>query len=181
MKRIRIIVAAFVLVLATGLSANAQKIGYVDGEALVTLLPEFKTVQEKIQKYNTDTLGVEYTKMVKEYQEKDSVLKKTTVPSVKQVLEKDLGELAGTLQNWNNIGGQLSQAKQAQLLAPLYDKVRKAIQDVSKEKGYTYVFMPDVMVVSPPSDDLTPSVAAKLGVKLPTPGAGAPSGAAPKK
>ena len=86
-------------------------------------------------------------------------------------MEKDLGELANTLQNWNQIGGQAVQAKQAQLLAPLYEKVRKAIQDVAKEKGYTYVLSPDVMIVSPPSDDLTPAVAAKLGVKLPAPGA----------
>ncbi len=167
MKQIKLIIAAFAVVLATGLSANAQKIGHVDGEALVTLLPEFKTVQDKIQKYNSDTLGGEYTKMVKEYQEKDSVLKKTTVPSVKQVLEKDLGELGGALQNWQQIATQASQAKQAQLLGPLYDKVRKAIQDVAKEKGYAYVLAPDVIIVSPPSDDLTPAVATKLGVKLP--------------
>lgn len=171
MKQIKLIIAAFALLFIGSLSANAQKIGYVDGEALVSLLPETKIVQEKINKYTQDTIAVEYNKMLKEYQEKDSVLKKTTVPSVRQVLEKDLGELANTLQNWNQIGGQAVQAKQAQLLAPLYEKVRKAIQDVAKEKGYTYVLSPDVMIVSPPSDDLTPAVAAKLGVKLPAPGA----------
>lgn len=173
MKSIRIIIAALAVVLISSANANAQKIGYVDGEVLVTLLPEFKTAQEKIQKYNADTIGVEYTKLVKEYQEKDSVLKKTTVASVKQVLEKDLGELSATLQNWSQIAGQASQAKQGQLLQPLYEKVRKAIQDVAKEKSYTYVLSPDVLIVSPPSDDLTSAVAAKLGVKLPAPGAAA--------
>ena len=176
MKQIKLIIAAFAVVLATGFSADAQKIGYVDGEILVSLLPEFKIAQEKIQKYNVDTIGGEYTKLVKEYQEKDSVLKKTTTASVKQVLEKDLGELSGTLQNWQQIAGQASQAKQAQLLQPLYEKVRNAINAVAKEKAYTYVLSPDVLIVSPPGDDLTPAVATKLGVTLPKPGAaGAPA------
>lgn len=171
MKQVKLIIAAFVVVLATGLTANAQKIGYVDGEALVTLLPEFKTVQEKIQKYNADTIGGEYTKLMKEYQEKDSILKKTTVASVKQVLEKDLNELAGTLQSWPQIAQQASQNRQAVLLDPLYTKVRNAINAVAKEKGYAYVLAPDVLIVRPDGDDITPATAAKLGVKLPAPGA----------
>lgn len=171
MKQIKLIIAAFALLFIGSLSANAQKIGYVDGEALVSLLPEIKGVQEKIQKYQIDTIDKEGSKLLRDYQEKDSVLKKTTVASVKEVLQKDLAELANTLNNWQSIANQAIQGKQAQLLAPLYEKVRKAIQDVAKEKGYTYVLSPDVMIVSPPSDDLTPAVAAKLGVKLPAPGA----------
>lgn len=175
MKTVKMIIAAIALVVA-GYNANAQKIGYVDGEALVSLLPEAKTAMEKVNKYTQDTVGVEYNKLLKEYQEKDSVLKKTTVPSVRQVLEKDLGEITATLQNWQQIAGQAVQAKQAQLLEPLYTKVRNAINAVAKEKGYTYVLAPDVLIVRPDGDDITPAVATKLGVKLPAPGA---AGAAP--
>ena len=74
MKQIKLIIAAFALLFIGSLSANAQKIGYVDGEALVSLLPETKIVQEKINKYTQDTVAVEYNKMLKEYQEKDLIL-----------------------------------------------------------------------------------------------------------
>lgn len=175
MKIVRLIIAAFVVVLATGLSANAQKIGYVDGETIVALLPETKIAQEKLQKWQVDSVGGEYQRLLAEYQEQDSILKKTTTPSVKQLIEKRIEEIAYTLQNWQQATAPAIQAKTAQFLGPIYEKVRKTIQDVAKEKGYTYVLAPDILIVSPPGDDLTPAVATKLGVKLPAPGAGAPA------
>ena len=53
------------------------------------------------------------------------------------------------------------------LLQPVYDKVFKAINDVAKEKGYTYIFSKEALLVSPPADDLIPLVAEKLKVKVP--------------
>ena len=39
---------------------------------------------------------------------------------------------------------------------------------LAKEKGYTYIFTSDALIVAPPSDDILPLVAAKLGIKIPT-------------
>ena len=86
---------------------------------------------------------------------------------------KDQQTIAATLSQWQQTATQLNNMKSAQLLQPLYEKVRKAIQDVAKEKGVAYVLAPDVLIVSPPGDDLTPAVATKLGIKLPTPATGA--------
>jgi outer membrane protein len=73
------------------------------------------------------------------------------------------------------------QGKQQELLAPIYRKVMKAINDVAKESGYAYVYSQEALLVAPPADDLLPLVAKKLGVKVPA-GASAPAAAAtPKK
>ena len=73
-----------------------------------------------------------------------------------------------SLQNWQSLAGQAYQAKQDQLLAPIYNKVGTALRAVAKEKGYAYVLNKDVFLVAPDGDDLLPAVAAKLGVKIPT-------------
>ncbi len=173
MKTVRIIIAAFAVVLATGLTANAQKMGYVDGEGLVSLLPEIKDVQTKLQQYQQDSIGGEYDRLMAEYNRTDSIIKNSKTKSLVDAATKDQQTIAATLSQWQQTATQLNNMKSAQLLQPLYEKVRKAIQDVAKEKGVAYVLAPDVLIVSPPGDDLTPAVATKLGIKLPTPATGA--------
>ncbi|MFV0604263.1 MAG: OmpH family outer membrane protein [Niabella sp.] len=173
MKTIRTIALALAVIIGGSITTNAQqKIGYVDGEALVYLLPEIKDVQAKLDKYTKDTLDGQLNRFVADYKEKDSVYKNpSTVASVKQVLEKDLAQLGETINNWQQIANQAYQSKQNQLLNPLFAKVRTAIQAVAKEKAYAYILSPEAIIVSPPGDDITKAVADKLGVKIPEPGA----------
>jgi outer membrane protein len=44
-------------------------------------------------------------------------------------------------------------------------KAQETIQQVAKENGYTYVFLKDALLVSPPAEDLLPLVKKKLGLK----------------
>jgi outer membrane protein len=43
----------------------------------------------------------------------------------------------------------------------------KRLIAVAKEKGYAYIFTSEALIVAPPSDDILPLVAQKLGIKLP--------------
>ena len=52
----------------------------------------------------------------------------------------------------------------------LYDpqkKLQVAIEEVSKENGYTYVFPREALIYMPPSSDIGPLVRKKLGLKEP--------------
>ena len=89
MKQVKFLAIALGLVMVSMFSANAQKIGYVNVDALVYNLPEAQKTQQELQKWQEDSIGGTYTRLYQEYQEKDSVLKKTTTASVKQVLERD--------------------------------------------------------------------------------------------
>ncbi len=188
MKQVKFLAVALGLVLVSVFAANAQKIGYVSVDALVANLPEAQQKQQELEKWQQDSIGGTYTRLYQEFQEKDSVLKKTTTASVKQVLERDLAQLSETLGNWQQIAGQASQAKQAQLFNPLYKKVYDAINAYAKEKGYTYVLTQDAFVVAPDSDNLSLPIATKLGIKVnpqggttPAPAGGAAPATTPKK
>ena len=49
---------------------------------------------------------------------------------------------------------------------PYFAKAFELINSVAKENGYTWVFKQDALLVAPPSDDLLPLIAKKMGVKL---------------
>jgi outer membrane protein len=59
-----------------------------------------------------------------------------------------------------------------QLLQPAYDKIQKAIDDVSAENGYTHVFRAEALLFARESDEISTLVLAKLGIaaKAPTGG-----------
>jgi outer membrane protein len=167
MKQLKLGIAAFAFILATSLSANAQKIGYIDPEQVMYALPEIAAIQAKLDQFSKDSVGGEYDRMMAEYKRLDSTVTNSKIKSVTDAAQKDRDYLASILTQWQQVGTEKIQAKQAELLRPLYKKVIDATNAVSKEKGYIYVLNPQALVVAPPGDDLTPAVAAKLGIKLP--------------
>jgi outer membrane protein len=90
-----------------------------------------------------------------------------TPASVRATIREDLQGLGYKLQNWQAYAQQLTEAKQQDLLAPIYRKVIDAVKQVAKEKGYTHVFNKESLVVAPEGDDMLLMVAEKLKVKLP--------------
>jgi outer membrane protein len=66
------------------------------------------------------------------------------------------------------------QRKQQQLLIPVYQKIKKAIAEVAKENGYSFVLSPRVggsslVIYSDEKDDVSDLVLKKLGVTPPPP------------
>jgi outer membrane protein len=170
-------------------NVHAQKSGYISVEQMISIMPEVGKIDTALQKFQTDSLNAEFASLVQEYQYKDSILNKTDttkIPvAVKRQHRQDLEQIAYQVQNWQQISQNVMQNKQQEMLAPVYQKVMKAINDVAKENGYSFVYNQEVLLVAPPSDNLLPLVAKKLNVKLPTnpnaQGAGAgisPTGAA---
>jgi len=191
MKNLKVAALALVFLMVAGSRVNAQtKIGYIDAETLLYLMPEVAKVDSQLRQYQLDTLGREYQRLLTDYQWKDSMLKvekpeKPLPPSIKEQYQKDLQELTQTLTNWQQIAGELNQQKQQILIAPAMRKLSDAINAVAKEKGYTHVMSREVFIVAPDADNLIVAVAAKLKVTLPPeliPGAkpgAAPAGTRP--
>jgi outer membrane protein len=172
MKKIIPVIVILCGLLVFGTTANSQsKLGYMSIDQMVSIMPEAAKIDTQLQKYQADSLNQTLNSIVQEYQYKDRMLNKVdTSKTPKQVLNQlrtDVNVLAYQIQNWQTLAGQAYQAKQEQVLAPVYNRVGTALRQVAKEKGYTYVFSKDVFLVAPDGDDLLPLVAAKLGVKLP--------------
>lgn len=172
MNKIKLFLLAALFVAAS--SVQAQKTGYISVEQMVSIMPEVGKIDTALQKFQTDSLNAEFASLIQEYQYKDSILNKTDttkIPAaVKRQHRQDLEQIAYQVQNWQQISQNVMQSKQQELLAPVYQKVMKAINDVAKENGYSFVYNQEVLLVAPPSDNLLPLVAKKLNVKLPNNG-----------
>jgi outer membrane protein len=93
--------------------------------------------------------------------------------TVRKRIRQEMAEIEYQVQNWQSIAQQSLQAKQGELLEPVYRKVYVALQQVAKDGGYTHVFNREALLLAPNGDDLMPLVAKKLNLKLPpnyTPG-----------
>jgi outer membrane protein len=166
------IVAILLVATAFTLTSNhlqAQaKLGYISLSDLITSMPEYKKADSSMQEYQ-GALNQNFEDMKREFSEKDSLLSsKDTVKYTRAQIEikrKQLGELYLKLQGYQQQAGQLFQQKQQELMAPIQKKASDIVQTTAKENGYTYVFLKDALLVSPPSDDLLPLVKKKLGLK----------------
>jgi outer membrane protein len=166
------IILLFVLAagLVSGTVQAQSKFGYIRVDEMVSLMPELKKIDTALAIYQNDSLPRTYNYLLSQYQRYDSI----TVDSIKSPLvvrqdaAKQRASFLEELQNWQNTAQSLIEAKQNALLQPVYDKVLKAIDEVAKEKGYTYVFNREALLVGPPADNLLPMVAEKLKVKVPT-------------
>ena len=174
---------AAILTVTAG-SVSAQKTGYISLDQVVSLMPEIGKIDTVLQRYQVDSLQPQLAIMIQDYNYKDSMLTSkdsSKIPvTVRNQYRQDMQNVSYQLQNWQGFTQQMMQAKQEQLLEPVYRKAMNALNAVAKEAGYSYVYNREVLLVAPPADDLLPLVAKKLGIKLPPATATAP-GAAPKK
>lgn len=165
------VIIAFVAV--TGLfSVNAMaqsKVAHINAQALVGSMPEAKKAETDLQTFAQSlegegkTMVDEYTKKMKEFDEKAASM----TDNMKEIKGREIQDSQKRIQDYREQAEQKVQQKQQELLKPIYDKARKAIEDVAKEKGYGYVIdsSAGLLLVSPAADDLLPAVKAKLGIK----------------
>jgi len=160
--------------------ANAQtKIGHINFQALVTGDPSFKGIQTQIETY-TKTFADQQKGYQDELQTKGAeydAKRATMTDAVRLKAESDLQDLNKRLTDFNQTAQNLITQKSNELYKPLVDKMKAAIAQVAKEKGYAYVIDSSQveLLVSPEADDLTASVKAKVG------GGAAPAATAPAK
>lgn len=181
MNKIKLFLLAAVVVVAAGTAgAQGQKSGYISVEQMVSIMPEVGKIDTLLQRFQIDSLNTEFASLIQEYNYKDSILTKTDTtkipPAVKRQHRQDLESIAYQVQNWQQISQNVMENKKQQFLAPLYQKVMGAINQVAKENGYAFVYSQEALLVAPPGDNLLPMVAKKLNVKLPVQNnSGAPS------
>src|SRR5947209_6054589 len=162
----------FLLVLA-GLVSSHQaisqtKLGYISSQDMIKAMPEYKMADTALAQYQ-DALNQQYAELVQDFNKKDSLLQsRDTFRYSKAKLElmhRDQQALYQRLQGWQQQTQQLYQQKQNELMGPIYNKVRAAINTVAKENGYAYVFVKEQLQAFPPGDDIEPLVRKKLGLK----------------
>ncbi len=160
-------------VCAVGLSyqVNAQnlKIGTINSQELLSMMPEIKKADADLKTYaktfedQMETMSKEYQKKMTEYQAQE----KTMTDAVKEVKQKEITDLGARIESTQKSAEEKVMAKKQDLFKPILDKAEKAIKDVAKEKGFDYVFdlSTGSVLVSRDADNMLPLVKAKLGIQ----------------
>ncbi len=166
-KYVIIAFVAFTGLFSVKASAQA-KIAHINAQALIESMPETKKAQADIETFaaglekESGTLVAEYNKKMADFDKSSA----TDSETMKQVKVKEIQDAQKRIQEYETLAREKIGAKQNELLKPVYDKARKAIEDVAKEKGYAYVIdsSSGSLLVSPAGDDILATVKTKLGV-----------------
>lgn len=170
MKRISKVFAIVVLMtLSFSVSAQeAQKIGHIDFPALIQLMPGQDSIN---MAYETYAKGLEnqMTTMQAELENKqmDYEANSPTMSNIiKQTKERELQDLYNRLLEFQQQAQQDLQNYEAELLNPLIEKARNAVNAVAAEQGINYVLntAQGMVLYSETGEDIMPLVKAKLGM-----------------
>ena len=169
MKKTVKVLAILVLVTFTfAANAQAQKFGHVDFAKLYSVMPGQDSVRAVYEAYATGlqnqmtTMQAELENKFMEYQANQATLSNIII----QTKEREIQDLQGRIEEFNQQAQQDLGQKEQELTAPIIEKARKAVEDVAKENGYTYIFnsTEGLLLYASPSDDVMPLVKAKLGM-----------------
>ncbi len=163
---------ALVLLLALPICLMAQdvKLGHINSQEILSAMPERATIEKTINDLQTQwenelvKLREEYYAKIKEFQDKQA----TMPESIKNARQSEIAELEQRITTFNQTASADIQKKQQELFTPVIEKVKKAINDVGAENNYLYIFdlgTQSIIYQSPKSNDVTPLVKKKLGLK----------------
>jgi len=143
MKRIAaLLLISAALTVTPAFSQKNNKFGHINSAELLSLMPERKVAAAKM-----DTMTKEIQKqmedMMAEYRSKQDGLEKGRSTFSTLVLKDKEDELAGLgqrIQNFQQQAKTTLEQKEQEFTEPIVTKAKKAIEQVAKENGYTYVF-----------------------------------------
>lgn len=141
MKKILKLTLAIALLMGST-SLFAQKFGRINTQEIIMSMPETKTMQTNMEAYakelqdNIETMNVEFNTKLQDFQKNFNTL----TDIAKEMKEKDLNDLQARIREFQERAQQEYQKKQNELLAPIIEKAKNAIDKISAAGGYLVVF-----------------------------------------
>lgn len=166
MKRLILAVLVVVASTFTGI-AQSMKLGHINSQEIISVMPEYKEMQTVLQEKNTELtkelegLQKVYLSKLKEYEDP------ATTETRRKVLEGDIIDLEQRIQQRQEAGQQQLEQLNMNLRTPILEKIDKAIKGVASEGSYNYVFDTAALLYFNDGDDLTAKVREKLGIANP--------------
>ena len=161
----------FLFTLFCSVSVAQTKVGTINSDYIINLMPESKVVVRQSQKYGKkldSSFAIkmnEYKAKVDDYNKREKEmgeLEKKTIGNEIAVLQDDI-------RRYQDNGTKLMQLKQNELMRPLYKKLNEAIDAVAKANGFTQILTTtgNQFAYVDMKFDITKLVMDKLGVKEP--------------
>ena len=144
MRKISLIIIASVI-FGFGQQLNAQefKFGHIEREELIVSLPDYDTAVARLERLSRDLsnaleiMQVEFNNKFYNYEREAANL----LDVVRQDREQELQNLNNRIQEFQQTAQQQWQERNAELFQPIVERVDRAIRDVGRENGFTYIFV----------------------------------------
>jgi outer membrane protein len=135
------------LILSVGVcSAQTTKAAYVDSEKILAELPDAQKASKELDAMvkgwqdSVASMNADLQKQVEDFRKQESVM----APAKKDAEQKRLGELDQKMREFaaRKLDARTGEAMQERekRLAPIREKILRAIESVAKEDGFTFVF-----------------------------------------
>jgi outer membrane protein len=167
MKKIILTVLMFI---PLGIIAQEMKIAVVNTQAVFTSMPEISNYETEIANTRKQYES-ELTSMQEEYNRKYSDLTAqadSLTENIKKLRLQEIQDIQTRMDNFVPMAQEAMSKKSEELLAPIQEKMNKAIKAVGDENGYTYILINTpsiVLYIGSTAIDATDKVKAKLGIK----------------
>jgi len=135
-------------------------------------MPEMKEIQAALRVYETQ-LNSQLDAKKREFDMKYKAIQELP-PNTPEAIQKDkqneLAYLEENMRKFHLEAQQYMQKKENELMAPVFEKVGKAIELVAKENGYAYIINPqttngsDVLLFSDDQYNISNLVLRKMGI-----------------
>lgn len=150
------------------MSAQAQKFGYIDSDALLVEMPKVKQARANLEVLQKQ-LQTKGQNMVTDFQTKVQALQTKSqqgliTPKDAAEEEKKLLKKQEEIQAFEQDMIRQLQEREAKELQPILDEVNAAIKAVAKENGYQFIFEKKTLLYFEDSMDVGTLVKAKLKI-----------------
>ena len=147
-----------------------QLLGHINSQEIISIMPEAATAQIQLQQEVEDLqeqgqmMANEYETQLKDFQ----INQESMSAAIRNDKLKSLQDLEERITLFQQSAQQSIQLKEAELFEPILTKIQNAIDQVSEEKGYSYVF--DIggnaggLVYKNDTNDITNMVKEKLNL-----------------
>jgi outer membrane protein len=151
--------------------AQSFKFGNVSTAEIFDAMPEKAQIQKEMETLQS-SYESELSKMGEEYQKKvtDFLAAQDSLPkNISEARAQEIDQLQQRIQNFREMAAKELQSQQQQKLAPVFDKINKAITAVGQKNGFTYIFdlsANNILYFSADQCiDVLPLVKTELGIK----------------
>lgn len=142
MKNIqKFVLAIFLFVLPLGAVQAQSKVSHIEVQKLISEMPEVIAAQKELEKLEK-TYQADLESTFKEFQTKAQSYAadaENQTEIINQKRQAELESMQQGLQQFRENAAQDIQKKQMDLMRPLYEKARQAIEAVAAAQGYEYV------------------------------------------
>ncbi len=166
MKHFKTLILIAVLTFGFNTVQAQTKVAHISTDLLISIMPETKALNlelEKLSKTYESELKAEEARLQAKLQKYDAEAKSQT-DEVNQQRSVEIQQDQQNLYQASQVAREEITKKRNEKLQPILEKAKKAIEDIAKEQGFTYVLEASTLIVAN-GKDLLEDVKARLGIQ----------------